>query len=145
MAGKVQKTANLTVLAIVFVPMLVLSICGTRDKARHTLVTDQMARAREVQNAVENYLYINHGRLPRAVYQKGLDRRTIGNFLPGQRKFLNLATGQESEPRDYAELVLNKGPDRYGIYYRYFPKERKYAIYCYGSDLSQPLLVLEEK
>lgn len=143
MAKKIQQIASIFILSLVFLPFPLMLIGETRERETNSLEQDQIAKARSVQQAVENYIYLNHGRIPKAVYQKGQDQRAIFSFLPAQRRLSNYKTGQETEPREYGELILNKKPDPWAIYYRYQAREKKYIIYCYGSDISEPLLVLQ--
>ncbi|PWB38885.1 MAG: hypothetical protein C3F02_01310 [Parcubacteria group bacterium] len=142
---KIVLAGNVSVLVIMIVPLIILWTGESAQKREHAQEQDQIAQAYSVQNAVEHYIYINHGKYPRTVNQKGFRGHVFCDYLPGQRKLRNLATDQASEPRDYAELTLNKVADPYAIYYRYFPRERKYAIYCYGGYPAQPLLVLQGK
>ena len=142
-AKRLRAVANALVLAVILVPVIWV-VLGTAWEHKEKLVEDeQISKARYIQLAVENFAYINHGRYPRAVFHKGSDGRTMCSFLPGQRKLLNFQSGFTEEPRDYSEIIINRRPDKYAIYYRYYPGKNRYEIYCYNADLNSPLLILK--
>lgn len=138
---------SILVLVIVFLPLIILSLglCleNINKENFFSLERTFISQGQAVQSAVKNFAYVNKGHYPLATYHKGRDGRAMSDFLPLRSKMINLTTGRQTEPRDFQELVINGRPDPHAIYYRYFPEQKKYVIYCYNALDSLPVLILQ--